>query len=251
MNTGYIPRLADVLLLTLRFGPVLTWAPPFSYVRAPMRVRLCLVLAMATMFTWMHADKPPVPSDVFISAATSELVLGLMLAFGLQAAFGALMFAGRVLDVQAGFGLAMVIDPSTRGQAPLFGTVLTLVAGFIFFAMNGHLELVRLLNAMLARFPIGQTALLGSSSAFTSFLTMTTGLALGAVAAASVTLFLIDAAIAYLTRALPQMNALMLGLQVKTLATLAVTALAASVVAPVSLRLMRLALDFVPDWLGR
>lgn len=251
MNTGPTPPLTDIVLLTLRFGPLLAWAPPFSYIRAPMRVRLCLVLAMATMFSWMHADRPSVPSDAFVSAAMSELVLGLMLAFGLQAAFGALMFAGRVLDVQAGFGLAMVIDPSTRGQAPLFGTVLTLVAGFVFFAMNGHLELVRLLQAMLVRFPLGQTALLGSPTAFTSYLTMTAGLALGAVAAASVTLFLIDASIAYLTRALPQMNALMLGLQVKTLTTLVVTALAASVVAPVSLRLMRLAIDFVPDWLAR
>ncbi|TKC89470.1 flagellar biosynthetic protein FliR [Trinickia terrae] len=238
------------LLLSLRIGPVLVLAPPFTQVRVPMRVRVCLALALAACFA-AHASQgmPRLGYDggaALLACAASELFLGLAIAFAFQAAFASLSFAGRMLDVQAGFGLAMVIDPGSRSQAPLFGTVLTLVAGVIFFAAGGHHELLRLIAASIESMPVGQAQLVGNPQAFIAYFGVIMGLGLSAVAAVTIALFLIDLTIAFLSRTLPQMNALMLGLQVKAIAALVVTSLSAGLLAPVALRLMRMALEFVP-----
>ena len=233
------------LLQSLRIGPLFLIAPPFSQLRVPMRVRVCLVLAIGVSLTAL-APSTDVASDRLIAAAGYELLLGMLLAFAFQATFAALSFAGRTLDVQAGYGLATVIDPVTNAQAPLFGTVLTLVAGLLFFASNGHLELIRLLASLQHVLPLGQPLPLSNPMPIIALLSVSSGIALGAVSTVVVTLFLIDLAVAYLSRALPQMNALMLGLQIKTIATLFVVALTCGIAGPVALKLIRLALEFVP-----
>ncbi len=115
-------------------------------------------------------------------------MLGLTIAFALQIAFASLSFAGRVMDVQAGFGLALVIDPGSRARSPLFGTALTMGAGMIFFANNGHLEMVRLFAAMAHALPIGQTRIVGSPQMLIGYTGLVMGLGLGAVAAGVITL---------------------------------------------------------------
>jgi flagellar biosynthetic protein FliR len=235
-----------VLLLSLRLGPLFLFAPPFSQIRIPLRIRVCVVLAVASAFA------TPVPvalrdtPTVLFTGALSELALGLTLVFPFQAAFAALSFAGRALDVQAGFGLATVIDPGSRGQAPLFGTLFTLGASAVCFASGAHLELLRLVAASVERMPPGTARVVASPQAFIGYFSTVMSIGIGAVAAVMLALFLIDLTIAFLSRTLPQLNALMLGLQVKAIAAIVVTALSIGLLAPIALQLLRAALEFVP-----
>ncbi|RQR52947.1 type III secretion protein [Burkholderia sp. Bp9126] len=234
------------LLLSLRLGPLLVLAPPFAQSRVPLRIRVCVVLALAGAFaTSVPAALRNTPAAL-LTGALAELALGLALAFPFQAAFAALSFAGRALDVQAGFGLATVIDPGSRRQAPLFGTLLTLGAGVLCFASGAHLELLRLVATSIERMPPGTARVVASPQAFIGYFGMVMGIGIGAVAAAMLALFLIDLSIAFLSRTLPQLNALMLGLQVKAIAAIVVTALSIGLLAPVVLRLLRAALEFPP-----
>ncbi|WP_217590764.1 flagellar biosynthetic protein FliR [Burkholderia sp. GbtcB21] len=232
------------LLLSLRIGPLLVLAPPFARLRIPARIRICLALALAGAFATPLPDVLRDNQAALVECAISELALGFALAFPFQAAFAALSFAGRALDVQAGFGLAMIIDPGSRERAPLFGTLLRLGAGAIFFASGAHLELLRLIAASIDRMPPGTARVIASPQAFIGYFAVVMGIGIGAVAAAMLALFLIDLSIAFLSRTLPQMNALMLGLQVKAIAAIAVTSLSIGLLAPVVLRLLRAALEF-------
>jgi flagellar biosynthetic protein FliR len=236
-----------VMLLSLRIGPVFVLAPPFSQIRVPARVRVCLVLALSACLAQRVPASVYNDGGALMLSTLSELLLGLTIAFALQAAFASLSFAGRVLDVQAGYGLAMVIDPGSRSQSPMFGTILILVASLIFFAANGQNELLRLVATLVNVLPIGQAQLFGNPQALVGYFSMVMGLGLTAVAAVIATLFLIDLSIAFLSRALPQMNALMLGLQVKTIVTLVVMALSAGLLGPATMRLMSTALGFIPS----
>lgn len=237
--------VATIALLTLRIGPVFVLSPPFSLIRVPKRVRVCLVLALSALLAPVLPAHAPLSEGAFVVSAMSEAVIGLTFALALQLAFAALSFAGRVLDVQAGYGLALVIDPATRAQSPLFGTIFVMAAAVIFFASNGHLELVRVLAASAHAMPVGEPVLAGSPQALIGYLGLVMSTAFGVIAAVTVTLFLIDITIALLSRALPQMNALMLGLQVKTIATLIMLTLSAGLLAPVALQLIRHSLDFM------
>lgn len=237
--------VSAIALLSLRLGPIFIVSPPFSMIRVPQRVRVCLVLALAAVLAPVLPMELPVGDGAFVVSALSELLIGLTFALALQLAFAALSFAGRVLDVQAGYGLALVIDPGSRTQSPLFGTIFVMAAAVIFFAGNGHLELIRVFAASAHAMPIGKALLAGSPQALIGYLSLVMSTGFGAIAAVMITLFLIDVTIALLSRALPQMNALMLGLQVKTIATLIMLTLSAGLLAPVALRLVRYSLDFM------
>jgi flagellar biosynthesis protein FliR len=236
---------SGTVLLALRIAPTFTLAPPFAQLRVPARVRIVLVLALAASMAAVAPSAPPTRS--LVVAACTELLLGALVAFGFQAAFAGLAFAGRTLDIQAGYGLALVIDPGTSNQAPLFGTMLTLLGGLLFFAMDGHIELVRLFVLLNHWVPPGSSVAFDAPARVVAMLGACIATGTAVVAAPMVALFMVDVVIAWLSRTLPQMNALMLGLQVKTAVTLLVTAASVGIAGPVILRLLRQAFEFAPS----
>ncbi|MEI9930248.1 MAG: flagellar biosynthetic protein FliR [Rhizomicrobium sp.] len=133
----------------------------------------------------------------------------------LQIAFGALYVAGRTLDIQAGYGLAVLIDPGTQSQVPLIGTLFVYAAAVVFFGVDGHIALLRMLAASLDAIPLGGWTMPHSIERLTAFIGMTFLTAFGVAGGSILAMFLIDMAIALLSRTVPQMNVLVLGFQVE------------------------------------
>lgn len=245
--------LAISLLLALRVAPVFAFAPPFSLVRLPTRFRLVFALAMASSMAAML----PVPNQLvplgagpLIAAAAHELLLGIVLLLAFQIAFAALYVAGRTIDIQAGFGIAVLVDPTTRAQTPLIGMLFAYAAGAIFFAIDGHLDLLRVLSASLDAVPIGtwQTGI--SFGRIAAFMGAAFLVAFGFAGAAIMAMFAIDLAVAILSRTVPQMNALVLGFQVKTIALLVTLPICFGLGGALLLRFMRMMLEVLPELVG-
>ncbi len=234
-------------LLSLRVGPVLAFAPPFTLVAVPALVRLLLGLGLSgLMAAALPPPELPGSAGALAVAAGGELTVGLTFVLALQVAFAAIQTAGRVVDIQVGFGLAALLDPTTRSQTPLLGTIYIYAAGAVFFAMNGHLELVRIMAATLETVPIGGTATPSGIGPLAALLgaTFTTGL--GVAGGAVLALFLADVGIALLSRTAPQMNVLVLGFQVKTLILMLVMPLTLGVTTALLARLASLTLESLP-----
>lgn len=220
-----VSQAIAALLLSLRIAPTLTFAQPFTLIRIPALVRVMLGIALASWLVAGHPDqtwRAAPPAGGIVAVASGELLLGLTLALCLQLAFAALLVAGRTIDIQAGYGLAVLVDPSTRAQLPLVGTVFAYAAGAVFFASEGPARLLGIWSASLRHAPLGSAlgslgpqVLIGTVSGV--FL-----LALGLAGLVLVVLFVLDLAVALMSRTLPQMNVLVLGFQVKTLATMIV-----------------------------
>jgi flagellar biosynthetic protein FliR len=153
------------------------------------------------------------------------------------------------VDVQAGFGLAGVIDPTNKSQTPLVGTLIVYTAGAVFFAMGGHLELMRILAATVDAVPLGTAAAPVSLARLTAFLGSLTVISFGVVGGAILALFVTDMVIALMSRTVPQMNVLMLGLQVKSILALTVLPLAMGVWGALLTRMARLTLNSLPGLL--
>lgn len=240
--------IVAVVLLTVRLMPAFTLANPFAMLNAPKAVRAAVVLALAASLAPLASISPELSrfelGPMFVAVA-GELVIGAAIAFALQSAFGAFFVTGRILDTQAGLSLAMVIDPSTKRQAPLLGTMFAFVAGSVFFAADGHHELLRLTAHSLELVPLGTLA---TTPAPELFIAQTGAMFLIGVAAAGasmVVLLLTDVALAVLSRSLPQMNVLMLSLQVKSFVLLLVLAAACGMLAPLILRSMETGFGFI------
>ncbi len=122
-----------ILLISLRIAPTLAFAAPFTLIRVPAVVRVLPAIALAS---WLVSSHPAQSwqadfqsRGLACSTALGELLLGISLSLSLQLAFAALMTAGRAIDVQAGFGMAMLVDPTTRSQLPLVGTIFAYARG--------------------------------------------------------------------------------------------------------------------------
>jgi flagellar biosynthetic protein FliR len=239
-------------LLSLRIAPVFAFAPPFTLVPAPMTVRVLFGLGVAALTAYAHPAAVALRDlsvGTLVSTAFPELLLGVIFVLALQLAFGALSMAGRTIDIQAGFGLAMLIDPTTKAQTPLIGTLFTYAAGAVFFALNGHIELLRIFAASLDTIPLGGGHLPDTLARLTGFISVVFLTAFGVAGGVMLTLFLTDLAIAALSRTASQMNVLVLGFQVKTILLLLVLPATFGFAGALLARVTTLALEALPGLL--
>jgi flagellar biosynthesis protein FliR len=226
-----------VLLLSLRVGALILLTPVFSLVGLPVPVRILFVLALATcLVSGLNLTPSPAtlgsPANLALAAA-GELAIGSVLAFGLFAAFAAFQFAGRILDVQLGFGVAGLIDPTTKTSAPLLGTVLNLAGVLTFFLIDGHHWLLRGIAFSLVQYPPGAVL---HAPPVGVIVAQFGGMFVGAAVLASpvmVVVLLVDLAMAMVSRTMPQMNVFIIGLPLKIFVGLVVLALTLEFLAPV------------------
>lgn len=242
-----------ILLVSLRIAPTLAFAQPFTLLRVPATIRMMLSVSLAA---WLVAANPASTWQAgywqvgLVTVAAGELFLGVSLALALQLAFAALLMAGRAVDIQAGFGLAALVDPTTKAQMPLVGTLFAYAAAAFFFAMEGPHDLLAIWAVSVERVPLGTAAITGDPSVLMGYMGSVFLLAIGLAGQLLLVLFILDLMIAFLSRTLPQMNVLLLGFQVKAIATLAVLPLALSLSGALFVRLLRASLDAMPSLIG-
>jgi flagellar biosynthesis protein FliR len=237
------------LLLSLRIAPVFALAPPFSLVRMPAVFRVLFGVGIAACLVAAYPEAARVDglsAGAFMVTAVRELFLGSILVLAFQLPFGAIYLAGRTIDVQAGFGFAGLIDPSTQNQSPLAGTLLAYAAGIIFFAMDGHHELLRIIGASLDSIPLGSARAPSSLAPLFGFVSAAFLTGLGVGGFMILALFLVDLSVTMLSRTAPQMNVLVLGFQAKTLVFLLAFPITLGVSAAVLARLLRQTLEALP-----
>ena len=227
--------LMAVFLVSVRIGVLLMLSPIFTGLAGLVTVRVLLTMVLSVMLVGALGIKPaPLALSIgpVILAAMGELLVGAVLAFGVYAAFGAFSVAGKILDIQSGFGIGTVYDPVTRAGAPLFATMLNLVAVAAFFGMDGHHAFLRGIAFSLQQVPPGTgLAALDPEPVIRQFgLMFSLGVALAIPV--MLCLLLVEVGLAVVSRVLPQMNVVIVLVPVKIFAGLALFALTIGVLGP-------------------
>jgi len=219
--------LLSVMLVSIRIGAVLLLTPLFAVGEVPLRIRVLLALGLSVVLVAavpFEAAAAPQSVGGVVQAAGLEVVTGGLLAFGVMAPFAALSFGGRVLDFQLGFGVASLVDPATRDEAPLLGTLLQMLGVTTFFLLDGHHLLVRGLVASLERIPPGTALAELDGARLVAHFGLLFSFGVVAVAPVLVTLLLLDVGMAVAARTMPQVNMFILGIPIKVLVGLTVFA---------------------------
>jgi flagellar biosynthesis protein FliR len=231
--------LIGTLLVALRLAPVFLFAPVFGMFRVPNQMRLMLLLGLAFLLTLSLNLNPsaPLAHGSLLSAAMGELLVGAAIASGLLVAFAAFSFAGRLLDLQIGLGVATLFDPVTRAATPFIGTLLGMMAVMAFYGVDGHHWVMRSFAFSFEQVPLGQgitkldvTVLVAQGGLIFSY-----GLAL--IAPVVFVLFLIDMGMSVLSRTMPQMNIFFLGIAIKVLAGFVLLAISVRYMGPAILKI--------------
>ena len=88
-----------------------------------------------------------------------EFAVGFLLGFIMELMDMIFTFAGTVMDFQMGISMAQVYDPQSGVQISLTGKILQIYYMLIFFAVYGHLVLMRILLNAGELVPYGQVAI--------------------------------------------------------------------------------------------
>lgn len=230
--------LSAVMLVAMRLGVVLTLSPVFTGLAGLVTVRVLLTLMLSVLLvTGLHLKAALAPGVTpalasLVLAACGELFVGATLAFGVYAAFGAFSVAGKILDIQSGFGLGAVYDPVTRAGSPLFSTMLNLVAVAAFFGMDAHHALLRGIAFSFNEVPPGAGLRMLDADAVVRQFGLMFSLGVALIIPVMLCLLLVEVGIAVISRVLPQMNVFIILVPVKIFAALAIFAMTVGALAP-------------------
>jgi flagellar biosynthetic protein FliR len=182
---------------------------------------LKVLAALATAF----ALYPTVPTKSWVLEGNlfgfallviREVVLGVALGLVASLVFEGIRMAGNLLGIQMGLSIVNVFDPSSSSEVSLIGEMQQLLAVFLFLLVDGHHLFLRALAFSLERVaPGGGLSPAGMAGAL---LPMAGTMFLVAVQVAAPilgALFLTDAALGFVARAVPQMNVFIVGIPVK------------------------------------
>lgn len=221
-----LQALVPIGLLSLRVAVVLGLTPVFYAMPMPGRVRVLLILvlsvALAAGLTPAAHAVGPTSANLF-QAAFVELAIGATLALGVLLAFSAFTMAGNILDIQIGFGLAQVFDPVSSRPSLLLVSAFNYVAVLVFFLIDGHHALLRALAYSVEALPLG--VVWSPGVALATIAKQVAGLfSLGFALAAPVVfcILLVELALGVISRNLPQVNMLVIGIPTKIIVGLAV-----------------------------
>lgn len=226
----------SVFLVALRVGTLLLLSPVFAGLGGLVTVRVLLTIGLSAVLVGglaaSGAGAVPLAPGAVLVAAMGEVWIGATLAFGVFAAFGAFSVAGKILDIQSGFAIGSVYDPVTRAGAPLFSTMLNLVAVAVFFGMDAHHALLRGLAFSLAQVAPGAGLVQLSAEPVIRQFGLMFSLGVSLIVPVMLCLLLVEVGLAIISRVLPQMNVFFVMIPVKIFAALALLALTVGTLAP-------------------
>lgn len=237
-------HLTVLVLLMARVGGLVALAPFYGSAVVPVRVRcfLGLLLALVMLPVECRTSLPQPETLVELAAAAGfEALVGLALGLGVRLLFAGVQLAGGYISSLGGTSLARVLDPSSGGPdggggVPAMSQFLYLFAIVIFLTLGGHRELLAALLRSLDCLPLG--AGLGTGLAqlrleplVIGMLTTSFELCVRVAAPAIAALLLATLVMGLVSRALPQLNLLVLGLGGNALVSLGAVALSLGAVA--------------------
>lgn len=197
----------------------------------PIRIRAVLIIAMAfvllpsiTAANPMPGEWPPAPEIAI--AIGRELVFGMIIGGVVQLLMTGISLAGELISSVTGISLAQSADPSSGESVPQLSRLLGLLVTAILFAIGGHRLLIDALLSSFHRFPPMSLSIDHDLSAMVVdhlAIGIESGLRVAAPVVACV--LMTNLIVALISRTVPQLNVLAIGLNVNVMAALVVMAL--------------------------
>lgn len=207
---------AVFLLLLTRVSGIFMLAPFFGSLNIPVYMRAGTALAISVvLFPVVDQTaliKAPATVLVYALAVLTELFVGWLIGFVAYISFSAIHMAGKIMDMQVGFSIVNVMDPTSGQQIPLIGSFLYNLGLIIFLVTNGHHMIIAALFESFRVVPLlGMTA----NPDLTMLIANFTGgiFSTGMKIAMPVTfaILLTNVALGVLARTMPQLNIFVVG----------------------------------------
>lgn len=211
--------LATFFLVFCRISSFMVISPGFSLKQAPNLLKGLLSLSFSVTVL-SSLQKIVVFQNIFIFSLQSfkEILVGMALGFIVQLVFSAIEMAGQIIDFQVGFSMGSVYDPGVGIQGSNYGRLYYWLALAVFFFTDMHHLVIDNLIQSFSIIPITEMSMHGNTVEgmmilFVEVFKISILLAAPVVLVALVT----DCVLGIISRSVPQINVLMLGMPMKIL----------------------------------
>ncbi|AYE33417.1 fused FliR family export protein/FlhB family type III secretion system protein [Clostridium septicum] len=175
-----------------------------------------------------------------LSEASTGIILGIIT----NLAFEVVLMAGSLMDVHIGLSMVSVLDPNTKTNTTVFGNLLHYVSMIIFFLIDGHHMIIKSLIESFILVPLGKN-ILYKETMMAIIDIIAKYFAIGLKIAIPIVLIIIitDISMGLISRAVPQINVMILGMPVKILVGL----IAVSISLPIVIKVFISSISYIPE----
>jgi flagellar biosynthesis protein FliR len=219
VNIDLARWLMQVAPVALRVGGLLTFCPFLGDRAVPNRIKVGLLIALtALLFPVLRLAPVPLGPVDWVRMVLGELLVGLLIGLSLQVVFEGMQFAGQISGIQLGLSLATVFDPQSQADSTVLSVFYNTITLLIFLQLNIHHWILRGLERSFEYLPVGSVLV---TPVLSRELVRVLGalFVLGIQIAAPILLatLMIDIVISFLSKASPQLPAMLLGIPVKSM----------------------------------
>lgn len=219
--TLYLDQFLIFVLVLTRLGALLMTMPVIGTATVPIQIRALLAIGISLVITPLFWGQPiPAPENLIVlgTLLAREAMLGLALGLALLILLSGMQLAGQIISQTSGMTLADVANPTFETSVPLFSQILELLATAIFFLVGGHRQVMDALLRSFTWMPPGNGHLPDSLlEALTLVASQSFEVGIRASAPVLVALLIATLIVALISRTLPQLNAVAVGLNFNAL----------------------------------
>lgn len=213
------------LFVGCRMAGVIFFNPIFGRSSIPTMVKIGLSLGIAMNVSNGLTGISVVDYttiDLLISI-TKEFAVGFAVGFVVQLFLSIFHIGGELMDLQLGFSMAQMYDPSSNSQVSITGNIITIMYTMMFFITNSHLSLLAIAAKSFDVIPIGLGGV--SNKVAIYFIELFGYILVYAIQLALpilVTEILVEVAIGILMKVVPNISVFVVNMQIKLLVGLVV-----------------------------
>ncbi|MEE3002244.1 MAG: flagellar biosynthetic protein FliR [Planctomycetota bacterium] len=255
MNTILV-HLPAVLLVILRIGGLMVFAPVLSSKVVPLRLRIVLTLVLGiSMYPILlgigavSTEGLSLEPGTFLPLAVREVFIGMVIGLVASLPLVALQMGGLLMGQQMGLGFATLYDPAMDDQGDVLGRLFFFLALASFLLVNGHEAVVTAVLRSFDHVPAG------SFSVDTGVLSLLSGMLLSAMEVSLrvavpviAIIFLMSIAMGFVSRTVPQFNILSLGFPLRILVGFTVMIAGLVVIENVVMEAIDTTLNGITEW---
>jgi len=198
----------ELAMVATRLTPLFLAVGNGPLQRIPGTIRLVLLIVFTIIITSIVEFQTVLPNSFsgLVIALLFEFLVGICFAFYCFALFSAFLFWGKVLDMQIGFGAAGILDPNTKVQNSLIGSILLVGALTLFYIFDLHHFLLIGLVSSFEFIPTGIAQLTFPVKQALGFFSLSFIYTLTIFFPVIVIMWCFDLFMGYMSRTMPQMN---------------------------------------------
>ncbi len=218
MAINNVAQLTLFSLIMMRMSGFILLNPVLGRRNIPMIVKAGFIFGLTILIYSLSMEEVVEPENMIIFGflLMKEFVVGYMIGYVMELFFFAITFGGYIIDFQLGLSMSTVYDPQSNSQVAVTGSLLQTWFMLLFFAVDAHLALMKIMVTSAEIVPYGGiviTTNLGKRviELFLECVELGVRLSLPILAAE----FLVQVGIGIMNKVVPQISIFVINIQLK------------------------------------